>query len=62
MEEVFSIEIEVAAPILIGQDNIIGRRQLIPIISGELKGENIRGVANCLLDMESSLMMEKQFI
>ena len=44
MEEVFSIEIEVAAPILIGQDNIVGRRQLIPIISGELKGENIRGV------------------
>ena len=43
MEEIFSIEIEVAVPILIGQDDIVGRRQLIPIISGELKGENMSG-------------------
>lgn len=43
MEEVFSIEIEVATPILIGQDDIVGRRQLIPIISGELKGKDISG-------------------
>jgi len=43
MEEIFSIEIEVAAPIVIGQDEVSGRRQLIPIISGKLIGKDIRG-------------------
>lgn len=43
MKEVFSIEIEVAPPILIGQDDIVGRRQLIPILSGKLVGSGIEG-------------------
>lgn len=43
MKEIFSIEIEVAPPIFIGQDDIVGRRQLIPILSGKLIGEGIEG-------------------
>lgn len=44
MKKVFTINIKVGKPILIGQDEIMGRRQLIPIIEGELIGENIRGI------------------
>ena len=36
LEEVFSIVVKVDKPILFGQDDIVGRRQLIPILSGEL--------------------------
>lgn len=43
MEEIFSIEVNVDAPIVIGQDEVSGRRQLIPIISGKLIGNNIQG-------------------
>ena len=32
MKKVFTINIKVGKPILIGQDEIMGRRQLIPII------------------------------
>ncbi|KHD36766.1 hypothetical protein NL50_09630 [Clostridium acetobutylicum] len=42
-EEVFSITITVDKPILIGQDDIVGRRQLIPIISGKVSGNNFNG-------------------
>lgn len=37
-KEVFTITIEVASPIVVGQDDIEGRRQLIPIIKGEVIG------------------------
>lgn len=43
LEEVFSIVVKVDKPILVGQDDIVGRRQLIPILSGELKGANMHG-------------------
>lgn len=36
----FTITVKVDKPILVGRDEVTGRRQLIPIISGELKGEN----------------------
>lgn len=42
-KEIFSISIVVDKPIVVGQDNIVGRRQLIPIISGEVVGESFRG-------------------
>ncbi|MCR3757636.1 DUF3237 domain-containing protein [Clostridium felsineum] len=42
-EEVFSITITVDTPILIGQDDIVGRRQLIPIVSGTVSGNNFNG-------------------
>ncbi|OOM80458.1 DUF3237 domain-containing protein [Clostridium sp. BL-8] len=42
-EEVFSISIVVDKPILVGQDDVVGRRQLIPILSGEVKGEGFNG-------------------
>ena len=42
-EEVFSIETVVGKPIVVGQDDIIGRRQLIPILSGIIKGKNFKG-------------------
>lgn len=43
LEEVFSITVKVDKPILVGQDEIVGRRQLIPILSGELKGKDMHG-------------------
>lgn len=42
-EEVFSIKVTVDKPILVGQDGIVGRRQLIPILSGEVKGNGFKG-------------------
>lgn len=43
LEEIFSIEIKVDNPIVVGQDDIVGRRQLIPIISGEVSGKDFNG-------------------
>ena len=43
MKHLFDITVQVAPPILIGQDQIVGRRQLIPILSGTLSGKNIEG-------------------
>ena len=39
----FEISVKVDTPIVVGQDNIAGRRQLIPILSGELTGDGIHG-------------------
>jgi len=36
----FGIRVSVDAPILVGRDEKTGRRQLIPILSGEVSGEN----------------------
>lgn len=38
LKKQFEIRVEVAPPVLIGQDDISGRRQLIPILSGTLTG------------------------
>lgn len=38
LEEVFSIDISVNKPIVVGQDNVSGRRQLIEIIGGKVAG------------------------
>lgn len=43
LEEIFSISIKVDAPIVVGQDDIVGRRQLIPILSGEVTGNGFNG-------------------
>lgn len=43
LEEVFSITIEVGSPILVGQDETVGRRQLIEIISGKVIGKEFSG-------------------
>ncbi|NTW71764.1 MAG: DUF3237 domain-containing protein [Eubacteriaceae bacterium] len=42
-EEVFSIKVTVDKPIVVGQDEIVGRRQLIPILSGEVTGKDFNG-------------------
>jgi len=39
----FEIHIQVAAPIVVGQDEVVGRRQLIPILSGTVSGPGIHG-------------------
>ena len=44
LEEIFTIEITVDKPILVGQDDVVGRRQLIPILSGEVNGLNFKGI------------------
>lgn len=44
MKKVFEIRVKVAKPILVGQDEISGRRQLIPILSGKLTGERFNGI------------------
>ena len=38
LKKQFEIRVQVAFPVLIGQDSISGRRQLIPILSGTLTG------------------------
>ncbi|CAM3663505.1 hypothetical protein VA7868_00387 [Vibrio aerogenes CECT 7868] len=43
MKKVFEISVQVGQPVLVGQDEVSGRRQLIPILSGQLSGENING-------------------
>lgn len=43
VEEIFSIDVVVDKPILIGQDGIEGRRQLIPILSGKVTGNGFNG-------------------
>lgn len=43
MKSAFNISVKVDTPIVVGQDEIAGRRQLIPIISGELTGEGLHG-------------------
>lgn len=40
----FTITVLVAPPILVGQGCAVGRRQLVPILSGELVGKDIHGV------------------
>ena len=39
LEEVFRLEVQVKKPIVVGQDNIAGRRQLIELVSGKLTGK-----------------------
>ncbi|GFP77209.1 DUF3237 domain-containing protein [Clostridium fungisolvens] len=43
LKEIFSIEIVVDKPIVVGQDDIVGRRQLIPILSGKVIGDGFNG-------------------
>lgn len=43
LEEIFSITITVGTPILVGQDEQVGRRQLIEILSGEVMGNGFSG-------------------
>jgi len=43
LKKMFEIRAKVDTPVLVGKDEIAGRRQLIPIISGELIGENMSG-------------------
>lgn len=43
MKGIFSIAVKVSAPIVVGQDEVNGRRQLIPITEGELTGTDIKG-------------------
>jgi len=43
LKEKFQIHVNVDIPIVVGQDEVSGRRQLIRVISGELIGENLHG-------------------
>ncbi|WP_239230519.1 DUF3237 domain-containing protein [Staphylococcus sp. ACRSN] len=43
MEKVFEIKMHVGKPIVVGQDNQVGRRQLIPIVSGTVKSAHFSG-------------------
>ena len=40
----FEVNCSVDVPVVVGQDEVNGRRQLIPVTGGELKGEGIHGV------------------
>jgi len=42
-EEIFTVEVAVDKPILVGQNNVVGRRQLIPILSGNVRGKDFNG-------------------
>lgn len=41
-EEVFSIEIVIGKPIVVGKDDIVERCQLIPILSRIVKGQDFK--------------------
>ena len=43
MKELFVIKVTVDTPIVVGQDNVSGRRLLIPITGGELTGFDLGG-------------------
>ena len=43
MKELFTILVQVDAPVVVGQDSTNGRRQLIPISGGELVGHDLDG-------------------
>ena len=43
MKELFVIKVTVDTPIVVGQDNVSGRRQLIPITGGTLTGFDLEG-------------------
>lgn len=43
MRKLFTISVKVEKPIVVGQDEINGRRQIVPIIGGTLKGIDING-------------------
>ncbi len=42
LEEIFRIEVQVAKPVVVGQDGVKGRRQLVEITSGTVSG-NLSG-------------------
>ena len=42
-KKIFTITVKVDTPVVVGQDEISGRRQLIPILSGTLEGETMHG-------------------
>ena len=43
LKPAFQIVAKVGTPIVVGQDAIHGRRQLIPVLSGELTGDGLHG-------------------
>lgn len=43
MKLLFTVEVTVDKPIVVGQDDINGRRQLIPITGGTVSGQDING-------------------
>lgn len=43
LKKVFTIAAKVDKPIVVGLDEINGRRQLIPVLSGELTGSGLHG-------------------
>ena len=60
MEKIFEISMHVEEPIVVGQDNQVGRRQLIPIVSGTVKSNQHSGhvlpvvlIANVLIQQEN---------
>ncbi|MGL5202360.1 MAG: DUF3237 domain-containing protein [Cetobacterium sp.] len=44
MEKIFSLEVKVGQPIVVGSCPKVGRRQLIPILDGEVVGKKINGI------------------
>jgi len=40
----FKVEVEVERPVVVGQDSISGRRQLIPIKGGKVSGAEVNGI------------------
>ncbi len=43
LNKLFEVAIYVSEPIVVGQNDIVGRRQLIPIVKGELSGCDFHG-------------------
>ena len=51
MKFLFNITVSVDTPIVVGQDDRMGRRQLIPILSGKVEGKDMEGrdfIGECL--------------
>ena len=44
LKKLFTVSVTVDPPIVVGQDDKVGRRQLIPITGGTVEGEGYHGV------------------
>lgn len=39
LNEIFRVEVQIGAPVVIGQNDTVGKRQMIPIVSGIVSGK-----------------------
>lgn len=43
LKKLFTVKVSVDTPVVVGQDEVVGRRQLIPILGGTVEGDGFHG-------------------